>query len=136
MDYKELTIEALVEAQGNLILGNTGEAIENIKVAIDYLTYVVNDKSPYDIQPQEVRRRTTQAYGVTPKQRLSTKAQQKEVQPKEGEERMATIIIKLTTPEGQDPYELFKDSLNQAWCSNSELRNLIDQTEYEVEYAE
>ena len=51
MDYKELTIEALVEAQGNLILGNTGEAIENIKVAIDYLTYVVNDKSPYDIQP-------------------------------------------------------------------------------------
>ena len=136
MDYKELTIEALVEAQGNLILGNTGEAIENIKVAIDYLTYVVNDKSPYDIQPQEVRRRTTQAYGVTPKQLLSTKAQQKEVQPKEGEERMATIIIKLTTPEWQDPYELFKDSLNQAWCSNSELRNLIDQTEYEVEYAE
>jgi hypothetical protein len=49
MDYKELTVEALVEAQGNLILGNTGEAIENIKVAIDYLTYLVNTDSPYDI---------------------------------------------------------------------------------------
>lgn len=47
-----------------------------------------------------------------------------------------TITIKLTTPEGQDPYELFKDSLNQAWCSNSELRNLIDQAVYEVEYSE
>ena len=51
MDYKELTIEALVEARDNLTQGKTGEAIKNIEVAIDYLTYLVNTNSPYDIQP-------------------------------------------------------------------------------------
>ena len=51
MDYKELTIEALTNALDNLNDNRTGEAIEHIRIAIDYLTYVVNDRSPYDIQP-------------------------------------------------------------------------------------
>ena len=51
MDYKAKAIEALTEVQDNLSDNRIGEAEEAIKVAIDYLTYLVNDRTPYDIQP-------------------------------------------------------------------------------------
>jgi hypothetical protein len=49
---------------------------------------------------------------------------------------MATAIIKISTPEGADPIELFKDMCDEAWGSNRSLRDVIENSKYEYDYAD
>jgi ArsR family metal-binding transcriptional regulator len=45
---------------------------------------------------------------------------------------MATITIKITSREGYDPFEVIKDAINEAWASNRDMRNPIENTKLEL----